>query len=88
MFRLQIDNGDLDCSISVGGGSDVGIVGCDSLPDDGVGGEHGSPNLGPSGSGIGQSRNNILGNLFCVVCGDTRYCLKNWFQQVMSLLKN
>ena len=76
MFRLQIDNGDLDCSISVGGGSDVGIVGCDSLPDDGVGGEHGSPNLGPSGSGIGQSRNNILGNLFCVVCGDTRYVKK------------
>ena len=73
LFRFLIDNGDLDCSISVGGGSDVGIVGCDSLPDDGEGGEHGSPNLGPSGSGIGQARNNILGNLFCVVCGDTRY---------------
>ena len=65
-----LDNGDLDCSISVGGESDVGLVGCDSLPGDGDGGGLHSPSASGT-SGIGQARN-ILGNLFCVVCGDTR----------------
>ena len=67
----MIDNGDLDCSISVGGGSEVGVVGCDSLPGESDGGERTPSIPGTGSSGIGQARN-ILGNLFCVVCGDTR----------------
>ena len=69
--KFFIETGDIDCSISVGGGSDVGIIGCESLPGESDGGERTPSITGAGGGSIGGSRN-ILGNLFCVVCGDTR----------------
>ena len=66
-----LDNVDIDYSISVGGGSDVGIIGCESLPGESDGGDR-TPSISGTGGGcLGGSRN-ILGNLSCVVCGDTR----------------
>ena len=49
----------------------MGIIGCESLPGESDGGERTPSISGAGGSSLGGSRN-ILGNLFCVVCGDTR----------------